>query len=153
MFKRFTFFLMVDTMSLSLAQFSKAGPYDAPASVTIAKKSSVSMAAYTSCFCGISMWLCCNVTSFVSFYGDHVKDHPTRLKRIFFFCHSDVYYFVYIVHSVNSTLTKEQICFCLGFHYLPHPSTTPSENSLNPAWITVKGISLQWVPCGLRSST
>lgn len=29
---------MVDTMSLSLAQFSKAGPYDAPASVTIAKK-------------------------------------------------------------------------------------------------------------------
>lgn len=72
-------------MSLSLAQFSKAGPYDAPASVTIAKKSSVSMAAYTSCFCGISMWLCCNVTSFVSFYGDHVKDHPTRLKRISFF--------------------------------------------------------------------
>lgn len=91
-------------MSLSLdISVAKTGRYDIPTNVmTGKKKSSVSMAVHTSCFSGISIWLHCNITSFVSLS----------------------------VHSVNSTLAKK-INLLLFRLTLPSPSFSHSFRTLS----------------------
>lgn len=87
------------------------------------------MAVHTSCFSGISMWLHCNIASFLSLSGGHVKDHPIKLKYILFH-HPDICYFVYVVHSVSSTLVKKTNLLFFRFT-LPSPSFSHSLRKLS----------------------
>lgn len=98
-------------------------------------------------FLVISMWVHCKTTSSFSLSGDAVKDHPIKLKYIFFH-HPDICYFVYVAHSANSTFAKTINLPLFRFTLKPLPQKT-----LSPTWVTFKMMSWTWVPCGRGRST